>query len=95
MKTTRILFHASWISTCYFLLLALNYYVIKNTAVWLGAVQELITLPIILMQLVLFAAALVYWVKDNYRIKTYAFWTMIISLCNCLAIAYSFIDSVS
>jgi hypothetical protein len=86
IKVSKILFHVSWLSSVYFLLLALNHYVIKSTFVLIGIVQEVVTIPLMLAQLLLFGASIFYWIKDNFSVKKYSFWTLIISLSNSLVI---------
>ncbi|SFH19629.1 hypothetical protein [Pedobacter insulae] len=89
-KVSKILFHASWLSSVYFLLLLLNNYIIKSDVFLIGFIQELATIPIMFAQFGLCVAALIYWIKDSFRLKEYSFYTVVISFCNIAFIVLSF-----
>lgn len=87
----KIFFHISWASSLYFLLIALDTYgFIKIDTVLFGVIRELITLPLIGLQLVLFVQTLTYIIKDPENRKGYMLWTFLISLINTGAFIYSF-----
>ncbi len=90
-KNIKIFFHISWISSLYFLLLALGFYgVIKIDNVLFGVITELITLPLIGMQLVLFVWTLIYVIKDPKCRKGFMLFTFLIALINTAFFIYGF-----
>ena len=91
MKVSSVLFHVIWLSSVYFGLLALNHYVIQSRFVLFGIIQELVTIPLMLIQLPLFVSSFVYCVKDSFNIKSYSFWSFVISLVNCVLIGWTFL----
>lgn len=91
VRLKPVLFHISWLSALYFILLCLNTYVIKSDFVLIGVVQELITIPIILGQFVIAVVSAISWVKEDFGKKGYVFWTFLISLCNSLFVVGSFL----
>jgi hypothetical protein len=86
MKTSKVLYYFSWFSSIYFILLALNQYVIKSKFVLIGVVQELITLPIMFAQFVICITSFIFGAKANFNIKEYSFWAFVISLLNSLIV---------
>lgn len=64
----------------YFGLLFLNGYVIRSNFVLIGVFQELLTIPLILLQLLLLVVGAIHCVSDRFRIRTYSFWSFIILL---------------
>lgn len=91
MKISKILFHISWLSSIYFLLLALNHYVIKSNFVLIGIAQEFITIPLMCIQLAICAIALFYCTKHSFNTKEYSTWTFLISLCNSIMVVATFL----
>lgn len=90
-KNIKLLFHLSWASSLYFLLLALETYrVIKIDAIIFGVIREMITLPLIGIQLVVFVLALINIIKDAESRKGYMLWTFIISMLNTGIFVYRF-----
>lgn len=85
-----VLFHISWISSLYFILLCLNTYVLKSDFVLIGVFQELITIPITLGQFAIVVISAILWAKESFRAQGYAFWTFLIALCNSLFVLGSF-----
>jgi hypothetical protein len=49
---------------------------------------ELSTIPLLFAQPVLLVFSIIYCIKDKFRIKTYSFWSFIISLTGNLLIIY-------
>lgn len=84
MKNNKILFHMSWLSAIYFLCLFINQYITKFQFILIGFVQELITIPLMMAQPLIFIASLICWKKEEFKIKRYSFWASIISLCTGL-----------
>ena len=64
----------------YFCFLLLNAYIIHSRFVLIGFIQEILTLPLLLFQLILFVFSLTYCIKDKFRIKTYSFWSFLFLL---------------
>ena len=90
-KNIKIFFHLSWISSLYFLLIALETYgVIKIDAIMFGVIRELITLPLIGIQLVVFIWTLIYVIKAAENRKGYMLWTFLISMVNSAVFIYGF-----
>lgn len=87
----KAFFHISWICSLYFLTLALESYgFIKIDLVILGVIRELITLPLLGLQLVVFIWTLIYVIKDAENRKGYMLWTFLISLINTAAFIQGF-----
>lgn len=90
-KNIKLFFHISWASSLYFILLALEtYHVIKIDAILFGVVRELITLPLIALQLVIFIWTLIYIIKDAENRKGYMLLTFLISFINTAFFIYGF-----
>lgn len=90
-KNIKLLFHLSWVSSFYFILVALETYgVIKIDAIIFGVIRELITLPLIAIQLVLFIWTLIYLIKNPSDRKGYMLWTFLISMVNSAIFIYGF-----
>lgn len=90
-KNIKIFFHLSWASSLYFILVALETYrVIKIDTVIFGVIREMITLPLIGIQLMLFVWTLIYVIKDTENRKSYMLWTFLISLINAVTFIYGF-----
>lgn len=74
----KFLFYISLVLLGYFSLLYLNGYIIKSDSFVIEFLQELLTVPMLLIELVLFFLALVLWVRDKFSVKSYSFWTFLI-----------------
>ncbi|MBP8067048.1 MAG: hypothetical protein KAY27_00660 [Pedobacter sp.] len=91
-ENIKTFFHISWASSLYFILLALESYgVIKIDLVLFGVIRELITLPLLGLQLVLFVWTLIYIIKDSESRKSYMLYTFLIALVNTAVVIYSFL----
>lgn len=88
--TGKIFFFVSLCVVGYFCLLCLNAYVVKSDFILIGFVQELLTLPLILFQLVLFILSILHCMKDQFRIKRYSFWSFFVLLVSNLFVFISF-----
>lgn len=91
MSVSKILFYISWLSSLYFIFLALNHYVIKSRFILIGVVQELITVPLIFGQLAICVMSLIYSSKKGFKFKEYSFLAFLISLVNILVIVGTFL----
>lgn len=69
----------------------LDYYVFKSTAIIVGVIRELITIPTMLGQFVVCVLAFLHWQKRNFQLAEYALFAFIISLGNSLFVIGSFI----
>lgn len=76
-----------YISSCiagYFLLLCINAYILKSDFILIGYFQELLTIPMLLIQLFLFIFSIKYCIKDKFRVNKYPFWTFFVLLVSIL-----------
>ena len=90
-KNIKLFFHLSWASSLYFLLIALETYgFIKIDFILFGVIRELITLPLIGLQLVLFVWTLIILINDAETRKGYLLLTFIISFINTAVFIYGF-----
>ena len=65
----------------YFAFLYLDAYILHLSDIWIGFIREMITLPLIILQFPLFVISLIIWGGiDDFRIKTYSFWALVILL---------------
>jgi len=76
----KILFFVSLGVIGYFCLLCLNTYIIKSDFVLIGVFQELLTLPLLLVQLALFILSIIHSINDKFRFNSYSLWTFLILL---------------
>jgi hypothetical protein len=87
---SKKLFYASLVVVGYFLFLFLNAYLIKSKFVLIGVFQELITIPMLLGQLILFGFSIKYSISDKFSMKKYSTWSFIILLVSILSTWGSF-----
>ena len=80
----KFLFYTSLVLLGYFSLLYLNGYVIKSDAFAIQFVQELLTVPMLLVEFILFFLALTLWIRDKFSVKHYSFWTFLIVFISSL-----------
>ena len=83
-----------WISFAiigYFCLLYLNAYFAKSDLVFIGWIQELLTIPFILFQFILLIISILYCIKDTFRVNRYSFGSFFILLTNNLFVICSLI----
>ncbi len=89
MKTKQ-LFYLSLIIIVYFVILITNAYIIKCENTLVRVIQEYLTLPILLSQLVILGVSIKFVMEDKFKVKTYSFWTFVLmfisSLCTFLSI---------
>ena len=81
-----------WISFAiigYFCLLYLNAYFAKSDLVFIGWIQELLTIPFILFQFILLIISILYCIKDTFRVNRYSFGSFFILLTNNLFVICS------
>jgi len=75
----------------YFCLLCLNACIFKSDSVLIGVFQEMLTLPLLIIQLALFIISIIYCINDRFRFKSYTLWTLFILLVSNLFLLGSFI----
>ena len=81
--TNRKLFYASVFISCYFILLTLNQYFVRLKYVIIGVVQELLTIPLLILQLVLLFIAIKRWAtEDSFSVIKLPFWAALVLLIN-------------
>ncbi len=61
----------------YFAILFLNAYVLNFNNVFIGIIQELVTIPMLLALLFLFLFSIVRLYEDNFSVKKRSFWAFI------------------
>lgn len=81
----KILCYLSISIAAYFILLVANVYWLNIQAVWVGVVQEMLTLPLFAVQLVIAILSFVQLVKNRFQVKSYAFCTFLVAAANTLA----------
>ncbi len=74
------LFYFRLLTAGYFILLCVNAYIIKSECILIGIIQELLTIPMLLIQIFLFILSIKYCIKNKFRIKEYTFWAFPILL---------------
>ncbi len=77
---SRKLFYLSLLVMGYFSFLYLNAYIIKSDLVIIGFLQELVTIPLMILQLFFLVLSVKIWFKDQYSIKSYSFGATVILL---------------
>lgn len=75
----------------YFCVLCLNAYVVKSDFIFIGIFQEMLTLPLVLLQSVLLVFSVLRCMKDKFRVKTYSFWSFILLSASNLFVINSFL----
>lgn len=83
-----------WISVAialFFCLLCLNAYCVKSDFILIGWLQELLTIPCILLQFLFLILSIFYSIKDKFSVNRYSFWSFIILLITNLFVICSFI----
>lgn len=88
--TTKALFHLSWLSTLYFLFIALDTLVIKSHSVIVSYIREIITIPLIFAQVAICIWSLNQCIKGEASVKELVLWLFIISFCNSVLTIISF-----
>jgi hypothetical protein len=72
--------------------LLLDYYVFKTDFVLVGVIREIGTIPVIFAQFGIGVTAAIYWIRNNFKLKSYSFWAIVITLCNSVFIVGSFLS---
>ena len=96
MKNTDIrksLFYSSIFIFCYFLFLVINFHIIRSRAFIIGFFQELLTIPLLLVQPFLLYTVFQNWHNEKYRFNSISAWTAIILLVTFVYTYGSFIFS--
>lgn len=89
--TGKKIFFVSMGVVGYFCVLCLNANILKSDSIFMGVLQELLTLPLMLFQLVLLFLSILQCIKDKFRVTTYSFWSLFILLASNLFIFISFL----
>ena len=86
------LFITATITTLFLILVWMNTYVIKSSSVLIGVIQELLLIPIMLLQVLILVFALkkVFQIKST--IKGMLLWTIIMMICSMALTFGSFIN---
>ncbi len=92
--SNKNLFYFSLLTAGYFILLCVNAYIIKSDFILIGVLQELLTLPMLIIQLFLFLISIKHCIKDKFRIRQYSFWAFSILLVGNLSTLGSLIITI-
>ena len=76
----EIIFHISIVASLFLLFIYLNSTILKLNYILIGVFQELLTIPCILIQPVLLFLSLRRFIKIKFKVKSYTFYTLILSL---------------
>lgn len=87
-KTT---FTLSLCTLSWFILLILNSKFFKLDLVVISVIQEILTLPIMVIQLLLLILAFLNFKKGNYSVHSYAFWALVVLIVTNAFVIGSFI----
>ncbi len=90
-QSNKFVFYASIATATFLLLLYLNTTYFKLDFVLIGVVQEMLTLPAMFAQPVLMLMAGRAFDLNGYKIKSYSFFAILISLTTFLIVVSSFI----
>lgn len=92
-KTIKNLFYLSCAIAVYFVLLVLNTNWLHYISTPLGVIQEMLTLPLLLIQLIIFIYFFSALAKARFKQKGYSFWTFLISFSNCILAIFSILNA--
>ncbi|MCF7568892.1 hypothetical protein L3X37_11030 [Sabulilitoribacter arenilitoris] len=87
----KILFNASIITSLFLVLIYLNSTVFKMNFVLIGVFQELFTIPSISVQPLLLFLSLRIFIRTKFKVKSYTFFALIVSLVTLILTWGSFI----
>jgi len=73
IQIKKLLLYASIFTSLFFLLLYMNIVYFKSSFVLIGVVQELLTIPFLLIQPVLLVLTFKGLMKDSYNVISYSF----------------------
>ncbi len=85
------LFILSIITVVFFGLLFFNAYVLKSESVLMGAIREMITIPMLLLLGFLIYFSIKFSLKDRFSIRKTSFWSLAMLTCVAVIIVSSFI----
>ncbi len=80
----KTFFYLSCILILYFGFLFLNTYVTHFTFVLIGVFQELLTFPLLLLQVFLVCITFTNWRKEQFKFKGYSFWSFLMLIITSL-----------
>ena len=89
-KTNTVIFYLSVASSIFLLSMYLNNTVFKFDAAIIGVLLQLLSLPAMVLQPFLMINAGIAFDRSIYKIKSYPFYTILISTVTFLLITYSF-----
>jgi hypothetical protein len=89
--TTKHLFIAARTLVTFFIMVWLNAYVIKSSAVIIGVLQELLLIPMMLLQILILGIASHKIFQTKITLKGMLFWTIVMMVCSILLTFGSFI----
>jgi hypothetical protein len=81
---SKNLFYFSFAIAGYFLLLYINGYIIKSEHILIGFFQNLLTIPMLIIQLLALFVSIKFCIKEKFQIKKYSFWAFFILLISSL-----------
>ncbi|WOD44103.1 hypothetical protein [Hwangdonia lutea] len=76
----KTMFYTSIITSLFLLFIYLNATVFKMTFVLIGVFQELLTIPSIVAQPILLFLSLKQFIRIKFKVRSYAFYTLTVSL---------------
>ena len=76
----KIIFHITIAIVGYFIFLFLNWHVFHLRYILLDFIQEIVTIPLFILQVPLFLFSATLWGMDRFKIRSYSFWSSIILL---------------
>lgn len=91
---SKTLFYISLIIAGYFVLLCINAYIIKSERVLIGIIQEMLTIPMLIIQIFSFFLSIKYCIKNKFRIKEYSFAAFSILLVSNLSTLGSLVINI-
>ena len=75
---SKSLFYLSLCIVLYFSFLFANAYIIKSDNIIIGYIQNTITIPMLLTQLILFIISVKHCIRDKFKLREYSFWAFVI-----------------
>ncbi len=88
--TNRNLFFLSTAIVLYFLFLYFNASMLHLDFIWMGVMQELLTLPLLMFQVFLFVLAFRQTWNEKFSLDNYAFWALLLLTVCCFFTIFSF-----
>lgn len=86
----KTIFTLSLCILSWFILLILNSRFFKLDLVIISVIQEMFTLPVMVIQLLLLILAFLNFKKSNYSLQSYAFWGLVVLMATNVFVIVSF-----